>query len=333
MDIEVRSLVKRYGEVTAVDGLDLHARAGVVTGFLGRNGAGKTTTLRILLGLVRPTVGQATLDGKAYHELDQPARHVGAILDGSGFHPGRTARDHLRILAAAAGLSTERVTPMLSLVGLADVGGRRVGQFSLGMRQRLQLAAALLGDPQALVLDEPANGLDPEGIAWLRGLLRDFARAGGTVLVSSHVLAEMEQLADEVVIIDRGRLVASGAVPTLLAEAAGGLRVRSGDPQRLARALREQGAQVELAGDGRSAPAKPSEEPAEPSEGPSEEHGLPPGGASGPLLLVTGVSAQLVGDLALREAIPLYELTATTTTLEDVFFEVTHANGEEGGSR
>jgi ABC-2 type transport system ATP-binding protein len=331
VDIEVRSLVKRYGEVTAVDGLDLHARAGVVTGFLGRNGAGKTTTLRILLGLVRPTVGQATLDGKAYHELDQPARHVGAILDGSGFHPGRTARDHLRILAAAAGLSTERVTPMLSLVGLREVGDRRVGQFSLGMRQRLQLAAALLGDPQALVLDEPANGLDPEGIAWLRGLLREFARAGGTVLVSSHVLAEMEQLADEVVIIDRGRLVASGAVPVLLARAAGGFRVRSGDPQRLARALREQGAQVELAGDGRSAPEEPLEGP---SEVPSEEHGLPPGGqVSGPPLLVSGVSAQLVGDLALREAIPLYELTATTTTLEDVFFQVTHANGEAGGSR
>ena len=215
--IHAQGLVKRFGPVTAVDNLSFAVQSGTITGFLGPNGAGKTTTLRMLLGLVAPDAGTATINGQPYAALAEPLHQVGAVLEASSFHPGRTARVHLRIQALAADVDASRIEDVLDLVGLADAAGRRIGGFSLGMRQRLGLATALLADPEVLILDEPANGLDPEGIRWLRGLLRGFAAEGGTVLVSSHMLAEVAQIIDSVVIIDHGRLVAQGPVNELTA--------------------------------------------------------------------------------------------------------------------
>jgi ABC-2 type transport system ATP-binding protein len=211
----VRSLTKRYGTLTAVDGLSFSLDGGTVTGFLGPNGAGKTTTLRLLLGLAAPTSGEALVFGRRYRELAQPVRRVGAVLESNDFHPGRTGRAHLRALAQAAEIPSGRVDVVLELVELDAAADRRVRTYSLGMRQRLGLAAALLGDPELLVLDEPANGLDPAGVHWLRTFLRRFAEHGGTVLVSSHVLAEIAQTVDRVLIIDRGHLVASGRLDEL----------------------------------------------------------------------------------------------------------------------
>jgi ABC-2 type transport system ATP-binding protein len=208
--IEVSGLSKRYGKTLAVDGLDFSVAPGTITGFLGPNGAGKTTTLRVLLGLVRPTAGSATIMGKPYRELDAAATRVGAVLETTNVHPGRSGRNHLRVLAAAASLPASRVDEVLALVELTAVGRKRVKTYSLGMRQRLGIAAALLGDPEVLVLDEPANGLDPQGIRWLRDLLRTLVGEGRTILVSSHVLAEVAQTVDDVVIIHRGRFVAHG---------------------------------------------------------------------------------------------------------------------------
>jgi ABC-2 type transport system ATP-binding protein len=214
--IQIQGLVKRYGSVTAVDNLSFEVQPGTVTGFLGPNGAGKTTTLRMLLGLVTPDAGSATINGRRYTELAEPLHQVGAVLEAS-FHPGRTARAQLRIQALSADADPSRADDVLRLVGLADAADRRVGGFSLGMRQRLGLATALLADPGLLILDEPANGLDPEGIRWLRGLLRDFAAEGGTVLISSHMLAEVAQTIDSAVIIHHGRLVVQAPVAELTA--------------------------------------------------------------------------------------------------------------------
>ncbi len=214
--VEVSSLTKRFGEVVAVDDLTFSLRPGTVTGFLGPNGAGKTTTLRLLLGLAEPDAGEALAFGHRYRELDDPALRVGAVLESSDLHPGRSGRDHLRVLALAAEIPSSRVEEMLALVELEAVADRRVKTYSLGMRQRLALAGALLGDPQLLVLDEPANGLDPAGVHWLRRFLRRFAGKGRTVLVSSHMLAEAAQTVDQVVIIDRGRLVATGRLDELI---------------------------------------------------------------------------------------------------------------------
>jgi ABC-2 type transport system ATP-binding protein len=216
--IEIRDLVKRFGAVEAVSGLSFDVEQGSVTGFLGANGAGKTTTLRILLGLVSPTAGTAHINGHPYAELSHPLHQVGAALEASGFYPGRTARDHLRILALTAGVDPSRAEDVLDLVHLSDAADRRVGGFSLGMRQRLGLAGALLADPEILILDEPANGLDPEGVRWLRDLLRGFAAEGGTVLVSSHILAEVAQTVDHVVIVNDGRLVRQGPLAELTAD-------------------------------------------------------------------------------------------------------------------
>jgi ABC-2 type transport system ATP-binding protein len=213
--VTASSLTKRYGELVAVDDVTFSLDVGTVTGFLGPNGAGKTTTLRLLLGLAEPTSGEALVFGRRYRELDQPARRVGAVLESNDLHPGRSGRDHLRALALAAELPPSRVEEVLELVRLGAVASRRVKTYSLGMRQRLGLAAALLGDPELLVLDEPANGLDPAGVHWLRTYLRRFAQQGGTVLVSSHVLAEVAQTVDQVLIIDRGRLVASARLDEL----------------------------------------------------------------------------------------------------------------------
>lgn len=214
-DLEVRGLTKTFGQVTAVQELTFTARSGKVTGFLGPNGSGKTTTLRAVLGLVRPTAGTALIGGAPYGQLTSPRRTVGALLEATGFHPGRKARDHLRVLAAAAGLPGERAEDVLAQVELTEAAGRRVRGFSLGMRQRLGLASALLGDPEVLLLDEPANGLDPAGIAWLRSLLRDLAGQGATVVVASHVLAEMALTADDVVIVNAGQLRYAGPVAGL----------------------------------------------------------------------------------------------------------------------
>jgi len=213
--LEVIALTKRYGDLAAVDDVTFSLAAGTVTGFLGPNGAGKTTTLRLLLGLAEPTSGDALVVGRRYRELERPARHVGAVLESNDFHPGRTGRDHLRVVAATAAIGDDRVDEILGLVGLTSARDRHVKSYSLGMRQRLGLAGALLGEPALLVLDEPTNGLDPAGVQWLRGVLRAFADGGGTVLVSSHQLAEVAQSVDRVIIIDRGRILTDAPLAEL----------------------------------------------------------------------------------------------------------------------
>jgi ABC-2 type transport system ATP-binding protein len=286
--IEVDGLTKRFGAVTALDGLSFSVRPGVVTGFLGPNGSGKTTTLRCLLGLVDPDAGTATIDGVPYRDLPRPLSTVGASLEASGFHPGRSARAHLRWLALAGGIAPSRCDELLTLVGLTEVAGRRVGGFSLGMRQRLALAQALLGDPPVLLLDEPANGLDPAGIAWLRGFLRALAAEGRTVLVSSHVLAEVQQSVDDIVVITRGRLVRQGALADLGAGPAAVL-VRTPAPQRLRDALASY--DVEEVGDGR--------------------------------LRVHRATTAQVGHAAHEHQVELHELVAEAGDLEQVFLDLT----------
>jgi ABC-2 type transport system ATP-binding protein len=288
--IEVQRLTKRYGGTLAVDDLSFTVQPGTVTGFLGPNGAGKTTTLRVVLGLVHPSAGGATVLGRRYRELDQPARRVGAVLEASSFHPGRSGRNHLRVLATATGLPTSRVDEVLELVELTPAARRRVRGYSLGMRQRLALAAAFLGDPDVLVLDEPANGLDPQGIRWLRDFLRTRAAEGRTVLVSSHVLAEVAQTVDEVVIIHHGRLVAQGPVAEL-ATGGGRVLVRSPQARQLAAALERRGGAVTVREDG--------------------------------ALVVTGVTAPEVGQVAAEEAVVLHELTPQAAGLEETFLSLT----------
>jgi ABC-2 type transport system ATP-binding protein len=295
--IEIQGLSKRFGQVLAVDQLDLQVDPGTVAGFLGPNGAGKTTTLRMLLGLVAPTTGTATIGGRPYLELPDPARRVGAVLEASGFHPGRSARDHLRILATAAGLASRRVDEVLDQTGLATAARRRVGGFSLGMRQRLGLAAALLGDPEVLVLDEPANGLDPEGVHWLRGLLRGLADQGRTVLVSSHLLAEVAQTVDQVVIIDRGRLVTQSSLAELTARADHTVRVRTPQPGALRDLLVARGARVTV-------------------DGPDQ-------------LVVGGATADQVGQAAAAGGVVLHEMRYERSNLEDVFLELTGRKGDQ----
>ncbi len=244
--LELVGLTKRFGAVSAVDDLTARIEPGQVTGFLGPNGAGKTTSLRMLLGLVRPTSGAATIGGKRYHDLASPLQTVGAALEASSFHPGRSAANHLKVYARAANLPTSRIDHVLGLVGLADVAGRRVGGFSLGMRQRLGLATALLGDPGVLVLDEPSNGLDPEGIRWMRSLLRHLAEEGRTVLISSHLLAEVQQTVDALLIISRGRLVFQGGIEDLADPDEFATVVDSPDRAALGRILDENGIAYQL---------------------------------------------------------------------------------------
>ena len=290
--IEVAGLSKDFGAIRAVDDLSFAVRPARVTGFLEPNGAGKTTTLRMLLGLVTPTVGTATIDGIAYRDLVDPIGTVGAALEAASFHPGRTARNHLRVLAAAAGIATARVATVLDLVGLSSAADRRTGGYSLGMRQRLALAATMLGDPRVLILDEPANGLDPEGIAWLRGFLRHLAHGEGrTVLVSSHVLSEVEQTVDEVVIIARGRLVRAAPLAELSGSAGLAVLVGTPTPQELVDALRGAGLSAEPSGGG--------------------------------LLRVGGVDAAAVGNLAFLAGIEVHQLRTETTDLERLFLSLT----------
>jgi ABC-2 type transport system ATP-binding protein len=288
--IAVENLRKRYGKTQAVDELSFSVEPGKVVGFLGPNGAGKTTTLRILLGLVSADSGRATIDDRSYAELERPFCQVGAVLEASGFHPGRKARDHLRTLALAGGAPTQNVDRALELVDLTDVARKRVGSYSLGMRQRLALASALLGDPAVLILDEPANGLDPEGIRWLRDLLRSLAAEGRAILVSSHVLAEIEQTADDVVIIDKGKLVAHGSVEELKRGLDRRVRVSSPQARELERRLVEAGMIVSADGDA---------------------------------LVATGATSAQIGEIAASSQIVLHELIPLATQLEDVFFELT----------
>jgi ABC-2 type transport system ATP-binding protein len=255
--IELHGLTRTFGSVHAVDGVTAAVAPGRVTAFLGPNGAGKTTTLRMLLGPVAPSSGTATFDGRRYDELPDPVRQVGAVLEATGFHPGRTALDHLRVLATAARLPTDVPMRALTETGLGDDARRRVGEFSLGMRQRLGLAAAMLGDPAVLVLDEPTNGLDPEGVRWLRGYLRRLADEGRTVLVSSHALSEVEQTADHVLVIAKGRLVRSSTLAAMRAEAGVGCRVRTPDPDLLGAALDAAGHPYRPTDDGLAVEAAP----------------------------------------------------------------------------
>ena len=284
-------LTKRFGSVLAVDSLSFALAAGTITGFLGPNGAGKTTTLRMLLGLASPSSGSASVFGRPYSELAQPALRIGTVLEATDFHPGRTGRDHLRMLSRSAGLPDARVDEVLRLVELEGSAGRRVKGYSLGMRQRLGLAAALLGDPELLILDEPANGLDPEGVRWLRDFLRAFATGGRTVLVSSHVLAEVAQTVDQVLIINRGKLVVESSLEQLTARVGGSVRVRTPELAKLQEAL--QRSQIDFTTL-------------------NEQGGL-----------VHGVSSERIGDLAFAAGVPIHELVAEGSSLEDVFLELT----------
>jgi ABC-2 type transport system ATP-binding protein len=293
--VTIQGLTKRFGDIVAVDDLSFAVDQGTVVGFLGPNGAGKTTTLRTLLGLVTPTAGSARIDGKLYRELADPIRQVGAVLEASSFHPGRSARNHLRVVATGAGLPDVRADAVLEQVGLAQAARRRVGGFSLGMRQRLGLATALLGDPQVLILDEPANGLDPEGVHWLRGFLRHLADQGHTVLVSSHVLAEVAQTVDQVVIIARGRLVTQSTLAALTARTDQLVRVRTPQAAALRSLLAAQGIQTDADGADQ--------------------------------LLVMEATTEAVGKAAAAAGIVIYEMGAERSNLEDVFLQLTSQQG------
>jgi ABC-2 type transport system ATP-binding protein len=291
--IRVQGLVKIYAEQRAVDDLSFEVPWGRVTGFLGPNGAGKTTTLRMILGLVTPTSGGSEVMGAPYWHSATPSRMLGALLDTEQFHPLRSARNHLRVYAAASDLADRRVDEVLELVELSGAASKKVGHFSLGMRQRLGLAAALLGDPKLLVLDEPANGLDPSGIRWLRSFLRDFVTDERAAFVSSHLLAEMTLVADEVIVINQGRLVVHSDVDHLLSHAERGIKVRTDEPERLRDVMTERGAEAEL--------------------------------ILHDVVLVRGASVEDIGRAAAATAIPLFGLDAEVGTLEDVFFELTQA--------
>ena len=289
--IEVERLTKRYGKTVAVDDLSFKVEPARVTGFLGPNGAGKTTTLRMILGLASPTNGTTKIAGRPFRELDNPMRRVGAVLETSNFHPGRSGRNHLRVLAAASGLPRSRVEEVLELVAMKETAKRRVKGYSLGMRQRLGLAAALLGDPEILVLDEPANGLDPAGIRWLRDLLKSLAGQGRTVLVSSHLLAEMEQIADDVIVIHHGKFVVQASTAELAARATSRVRVRSPQADRLRELLTAESIPVELTEEG--------------------------------ALTIGETTAAHVGELAAANGVVLHELVGETATLEETFLELT----------
>ena len=289
--VRAESLTKRFGGVVAVDDLSFELDQGTITGFLGPNGAGKTTTLRMLLGLAKPTSGRASLFGQPYAELAEPSRRVGAVLEATDFHPGRSGRDHLRMLAEAVDLPRSRVELVLQLVELQEAAHRRVKTYSLGMRQRLGLAAALLGDPELLILDEPANGLDPGGVRWLRDFLRAFAADERTVLISSHVLAEVAQTVDEVLIINHGRLVVESSLEELTHRTTGSVRIRTPAPSRLADALTQAGIQVSARED--------------------------------ETVLAYGTTSDHVGDIAFAANVPIHELVDESSSLEEVFLGLT----------
>jgi ABC-2 type transport system ATP-binding protein len=297
--IEVRDLTKRYGATVAVDGLSFDVTPGRVTGFLGPNGAGKSTTMRLILGLDAPTGGDVTVNGCRYPRHRFPMHEVGALLDAQALHPGRRASDHLTFLAHSNRIPRRRVDEVLDFVGLADVGSRRVGPFSLGMKQRLGIAGALLGDPPILLFDEPVTGLDPEGILWIRNLFHRLADEGRTVLVSSHLMSEMALTAQHLIVIGRGNLIADDSIDHIIAGAGSSVRVRSPQHDNFARMLTDAGATV-LSDDG--------------------------------VLTVTGLDADIIGDLAARHQITLHELSPQKASLEEAFFELTDDSVEYHGS-
>ena len=298
--VDVTGLHKRYGDKLAVDQLSFNVRPGVVTGFLGPNGSGKSTTMRMIMGLDKPNAGTVTIDGHQYHELTWPLRQVGALLEAKAIHPGRSARNHLRMLAEANRIDLSRVDTVLDIVGLSGVSGQRAGKYSLGMGQRLGIAAALLGDPQILLFDEPINGLDPDGIRWVRNLLKGLAREGRTIFVSSHLMSEMALTADEVVIIGKGRLISQVRIEDLLAQSSQrSVRVRSPQIKDLKSALESSGATTTLEEDGS--------------------------------LSVRGVDEVAIGDLAARLSMTIHELSPQSASLEEAFMELTEDSIEYHG--
>jgi ABC-2 type transport system ATP-binding protein len=293
--IEARGLTKRYGSTVAVDDLSFTIRPGVVTGFLGPNGAGKTTTMRLILGLDYPTEGTVTVSGQPYPQLPRPMHEVGALLDAKAVHGGRSARNHLLCLAQTNGFPRRRVDEVLGVVGLSEVAGKRSKGFSLGMSQRLGIAATLLGDPEILMFDEPVNGLDPEGILWIRNFMRSLAAEGRTVLVSSHLMSEMEHTADHVIVIGRGRLIADCSMADFIARSSGqAIRVRTPEPDALARAVAAAGGASAGVADG------------DPGE-----------------LEVTGLTEQRIGDIAFANGVRLHHLSLSRASLEQAFMELT----------
>jgi ABC-2 type transport system ATP-binding protein len=310
--IEARDLTKSYSGKVAVDHLSFTVQPGRVTGFLGPNGAGKSTTMRLLLGLDRPQSGTATIDGKRYAELADPLRTVGALLEARSVHSGRSARNHLVFLAQSQGLPTKRADEVLDMVGLRDVAGKRAGGFSLGMGQRLGIAAAMLGDPRVLLLDEPVNGLDPEGVLWIRNLMKFLASQGRTIFVSSHLMNEMAVTADHLIVIGRGRLIADSATSEVIARSSEqSVRVRTPDPARLAALIEAEGGTVSRGSD------VPAGDPAD-AQARAEE------------LTVTGMAAPRIGELAASASVVLHELSPQLASLEEAFMELTAGSLEFG---
>jgi len=299
--IQVRNLTKHFGPNIAVDNLSFEVQPGRVTGFLGPNGAGKTTTLRMILGLVRPEKGTATVDGVSYQGLRAPMREVGAVLDAKAYQPGRKARDHLLALAQASRIPLKRVDEVLGFVGLSDVADRRAGNFSLGMAQRLGIAGALLGDPPVLIFDEPVNGLDPEGIVWIRTLMQGLAAQGRTVFVSSHLMSEMALTASHVIVIGRGHMIADSEVEDLIKRSSGiVVRLRTPKAEEVVPRLQAAGGKVETDGDG--------------------------------AIVVTGLEAAAIGDIAFQAGVPVHELSPVEASLEEVFMELTRDDVEFHGT-
>ncbi len=308
--IEVRDLTKLFGNKVAVDHLSFSVQPGRVTGFLGPNGAGKSTTMRVIVGLDHPTSGSATIDGKPYASLPNPLRIVGAVLEAKSVHTGRSARNHLLFLAQTQGIPSRRVDEMLDLVGLRDVAGKRAGSYSLGMSQRLGVAAALLGDPEVLLLDEPVNGLDPEGVLWIRNLMKQLASTGKTVLVSSHLMNEMAVTADHIIVIGRGRLLANASTAEVIARGSGqSVLVRTPDADKLTALITAAGGGVVPGSNGG------------PARDPDDKT---------PVLTVTGVPAARIGELAASASIVLHELTPQLASLEEAFLELTSDSLEFG---
>ncbi|MGH3733313.1 MAG: ABC transporter ATP-binding protein [Acidimicrobiales bacterium] len=298
--IKIEHLTKRYHDTTAIDDLDFEVRPGVVTGFLGPNGSGKSTTMRIILGLDHPSKGNATVNGKRYAELRDPLHQVGALLDAMSMHPGRSARNHLRSLAVSNRIPYSRVDEVLEFTGIGSVAHKKIGSFSLGMRQRLGIAGALLGDPEVLLFDEPVNGLDPEGIRWIRDFFRSLANEGRTVFVSSHLMSEMAVSADQIIVIGRGRMITQGSIDELTATAKVTVFVRASNLGALLSKLLSHGGKTASAND----------------DG----------------LTVTNLSAEQVGQIAFDAGVVLYELTPQRASLEEVFMELTSDAVEYGSS-
>jgi ABC-2 type transport system ATP-binding protein len=298
--LKIDHLTKRYKDTLAVDDLDFEVKPGVVTGFLGPNGSGKSTTMRVILGLDHPTKGRATINGKNYADLKSPLREVGALLDAKAVHPGRSARNHLRALAVSNKIKLSRVDEVLEFVGISSVANKKVGGFSLGMSQRLGIAGALLGDPGVLLFDEPVNGLDPEGIRWIREFFRSLAKEGRTVFVSSHLMSEMAVSADQIIVIGRGRFITQGSVDELTATAKGTVFVRSSEPSKLASVIQENGGVVVQ----------------------NAESGL----------TIGALSSDQIGALAFEAGVTVLELTPQRASLEDVFMNLTADSLEYGSS-